>query len=171
MRSRIFLVGYRCVGKSTVARHLARMLACSWVDLDVRIEEDAGRPIGTLVAEEGWEAFRDRESLALEQVIAEGFGVIATGGGIVTRPDNIRKMRDAGRVVRLSALAETVVQRMEEDLARGAVRPSLTGTSALDEVRDVMAARATLYAAAAHDTVDTDLLTPEALALKILSLQ
>ncbi|TWI65738.1 shikimate kinase [Desulfobotulus alkaliphilus] len=168
MKARIFLVGYRCVGKSTVALHLARMLDVAWVDLDRKMEEHAGCSIEEFVQREGWEAFRELEMLTLQRVLEEDFIVVATGGGIVTRAENIRTMREQGLVFHLDAMAETIAARMEQDRKNGFVRPALKGVSALDEVKDIMAARAPLYAEAAHGTVRTDHLSPENVALEIV---
>ncbi|MCW7752780.1 shikimate kinase [Desulfobotulus sp. H1] len=168
MKKPVFLVGYRCVGKSTVAFHLARMLDVPWVDLDRDMEEHARCSIEEFVQRHGWEAFRELEMLTLQRVLEEGFIVVATGGGIVTRPENIHTMRAQGLVFHLDAMPETVAARMAKDHKNGVVRPALKGVSALDEVQEIMAARAPLYAEAAHGVIKTDDLSPEAVAEEIV---
>ncbi|TYT73143.1 shikimate kinase [Desulfobotulus mexicanus] len=168
MKKPIFLVGYRCVGKSTVAFHLARMLDVPWVDLDRDMEEHAGCSIEEFVQRHGWDAFRELEIFSLQRVLKAGFIVVATGGGIVTRPENIHTMRAQGLVFHLDAMSETVAARMAKDHKNGVVRPALKGFSALDEVQEIMASRAPLYAEAAHGTVKTDHLSPEDVALEIM---
>ena len=58
----IVLVGYMCVGKTTVGRQLAKRLNCGFYDLDWYIEERFHKKIPTIFAEEGEERFRDLET-------------------------------------------------------------------------------------------------------------
>ena len=61
----LYLVGYRGTGKSTVGRLVAAALGQPFIDLDERIEAEAGRSIAAIFADEGEAGFRDRESAAL----------------------------------------------------------------------------------------------------------
>lgn len=164
MKQPIFLVGYRCVGKTTVAGILEERLGVSSVDVDDKVVAHAGMPVADIVAREGWDGFRRREEAALFSVIEEGFGVIATGGGIVTRKENVAHMRANGTIIRLSAAPAVVMERMGNDTKSGALRPSLTGADPLLEVQSVMAKREALYACAADLEIKTDRLSPRAVA-------
>ena len=73
-------------GKTTVGRKLAKMLGVPFIDLDAVIEEAAQMTIPEIFANEGEAGFRKRERLAL--LAKPDKGVIATGGGIVTVPEN-----------------------------------------------------------------------------------
>src|SRR4051812_20716847 len=94
--SRLFLVGPRGSGKSTVAALLARRLGWGWVDADALLEERAGRTIRDLFAEEGEPGFREREASLLAELCGRARHVIATGGGVVLRPASREAMRRAG---------------------------------------------------------------------------
>lgn len=77
------------VGKSTVARRLARILKTRWTDLDVEIEKTSGRSVSKIVDEDGIEAFRVLESHALESVIKKpDLTVISLGGGAFAKESN-----------------------------------------------------------------------------------
>src|SRR5947208_11489758 len=88
----IFLVGYRGSGKTTVARALADRLGWTWADADVVLEARHGRSIRQIFAEEGEAGFRDKEAALLEDLCGLRRHVIATGGGIVLRPENRRRL-------------------------------------------------------------------------------
>ena len=64
----IVLVGYMCVGKTTVGRQLAKRLNCGFYDLDWYIEERFHKKIPVIFAEEGEERFRDLERRMLREV-------------------------------------------------------------------------------------------------------
>src|SRR3954469_2749022 len=95
----LFLVGFMGTGKSTVGALLAARWSWPFVDLDARIEQQAGATIAELFARGGESAFRDLEAAAVKAVAAEGLQVVAVGGGAVTRPENLQLMLGTGLVV------------------------------------------------------------------------
>ncbi|MUM76914.1 shikimate kinase AroL [Pseudodesulfovibrio sp. F-1] len=147
----IFLIGPRACGKTTVGRALARRLNCGFVDTDHLVVEAVGCEIADYVAARGWDAFRDRETEALERAAALS-GVVGCGGGIVLREGN-RQILGGGAVLYLRTSVETLAARLASD-PNEAQRPSLTGKSVADEVREVLAARAPLYEACADIVLD-----------------
>lgn len=152
MTHTIYLVGARAAGKTTFGGALARRLGCRYVDTDVYLLETTGETVADIVAREGWEGFRKRESDVLRAVTAPGT-VIATGGGMVLAEANRRYMREHGRVFFLSAPVEVLAARLRRNPLE-AQRPSLTGKSLDDEVREVLEARLPLYRDAAHHELD-----------------
>lgn len=95
----LLLIGMPGCGKSTVGRALAERLGRRFVDLDARIVERAGCSIPTIFAAEGEESFRRLEHEVLSETARESGLVIAAGGGIVTRQENLDPMRQNSRVV------------------------------------------------------------------------
>ncbi|MFH1912699.1 MAG: shikimate kinase AroL [Pseudomonadota bacterium] len=148
----IFLIGPRGCGKTSVGRALARRLGCGFEDTDHMVVEAVGCEIADSVAEHGWDAFRDRETEALKRAAALP-GVVGCGGGIVLREGN-RAILRTGVVLYLQTSVETLTARLTRN-PNEAQRPSLTGKSLADEVREVLAARAPLYEACA------DIVLPE----------
>lgn len=92
----IILIGYRGTGKTTVGRLLAERLGCALIDSDRLLEEEAGKTIARIFAEEGEEAFRDRETKIVAKLAErKDFFVLATGGGVPIREVNRRNLRRA----------------------------------------------------------------------------
>src|SRR5262245_46431895 len=136
----VFLVGYRGSGKTTVAGLLAERLGWQWLDADALLEVRAGRSIRRIFEEEGEAAFRRMESELLQELCNCQRHVIATGGGIVLKEANRRRLREAGRVVWLDADASTLWQRMQEDVTTAERRPNLT-VGGLEEVEQLLRVR------------------------------
>ena len=95
----ILLVGMPGCGKTTVGRLLSVKLGRPLVDTDAMVEKMAGCTIPEIFAAQGEEAFRRLEHQALCQAAKESGTIIATGGGIVTRPENFAPMRQNSTVV------------------------------------------------------------------------
>ena len=166
----IYLVGYRGAGKTTIGRRLSRETGLEFRDLDDAVEDRAGMSISDIFAAEGEAGFRAREARELEVFAGAGKpAVVATGGGIVLSEENVKLLRSSGHVVWLRAPAEVLRGRLAKDSMTAARRPSLSGSSALDEVDRVLEAREPLYRAAAHIEVDTGSSGPDEAARRILA--
>jgi len=167
---RVTLVGYRGTGKSTVAAVLADRLRVDWLDADAVLEERVGCPIGALIGSRGEAAFRDAEAAVLRDLLPAFTGVVATGGGVVLRPENRLWLRERGRpVVWLTAAADTIRRRLAADPMTASRRPALSGGDPLDEVADALAAREPLYREVADVAVDTATDEPAVVAERILA--
>jgi shikimate kinase len=143
----LWLVGMTGVGKTTVGEKVARVLKTDFVDMDELMERRWG-PIPEQWSRYGEPTFRRREALLVTEIVASGrSAVIATGGGTVTDPASVQAMRSSGTVIWLRATAHTLADRVQ-----GHPRPIL------DEqpLELIESRRATAYASAADDTVETD---------------
>lgn len=86
---RIVIVGFMGSGKTTVAKALARKLDCEMIDLDSFITEREGRSPAEIIQNESEREFREIETSALTDVLAQGSNpVIALGGGAWTIEKN-----------------------------------------------------------------------------------
>lgn len=139
----IMLIGMPGSGKSTVGAALAESLGRRLVDVDERIVEMAGCSIPEIFAKDGEEGFRQIEHQALCEVSKESGLVIATGGGVVTRPENLDPMRQNSLIVWL--LRDTALLPKDG-------RP-LSQTNSLTEMFKV---REPLYRAAADCIADNN---------------
>ncbi len=151
----LVLIGYRGCGKSTVGALLAVRLGWPFVDSDERIAAAAGHAIRTLFAAEGEDAFRDRESAVLAELVQTRGRVLSVGGGAVLRPANRTLLHAAGTCVWLTAPPEELFARLAADPASADQRPPLTGRTPRDEIRHLLAHREPLYAALADHVIDT----------------
>ena len=107
----VALIGMPGCGKSTVGAELAARLGRRLVDMDGEIEKKAGRTIPEIFAQDGEEEFRRLETEVLEELSKESGLVIATGGGVVTRPRNLPLLRRNSRIV----LLERPVEELPSD--------------------------------------------------------
>lgn len=149
----IVLIGYRGTGKSTAGRLLAARMGREFVSTDAEIVKRAQRTIPEIVAQEGWEYFRDLESDICRELASRDQLVIDTGGGAILRAQNVEALKKKGILFWLTASVETIVKRIGGDNQR----PSLTGTkSFVDEIHDVLRERTPKYQEAADHIITTD---------------
>jgi shikimate kinase len=164
----LYLVGYRCTGKTSVGRLLAKAMAWTFVDMDHELVTEAGMPIEEMVDSRGWKYFREREGKLLQRLSQATKQVISTGGGVVTVPENIAIMRGSGKVVWLHASPDTIAARMEADRSTADQRPPLHGNDSVVEIEEVLAERLPLYDEAMHLQVETDDLSVEEVSESII---
>jgi shikimate kinase len=165
---RVFLIGSRGSGKTTVARLLAEWLGWSWLDADDVLEQRHGRTIRAIFAAEGEASFRDKESAVLADLCRLERHVLATGGGVVLRETNRALLRASGRVIWLTAGAETLWRRLQGDVTTADRRPNLT-VGGLAEIEEVLRVREPLYRECADWTVPTAGRSPAEVAKQVLA--
>ena len=165
----LYLVGYRCTGKSSVGRIVSDALGWIFVDMDSELQAAEGRDVEQIVQNDGWEYFRRLETNLLQRLSGGSRQVIATGGGVVTSPANVSRMHSSGKVVWLHGRANTIAQRMAADHHTGGQRPPLRGKDSVGEIEEILAERLPLYQQAMHFRVDTDDLSPLAVAERVLA--
>ena len=136
---------------------------------DNELVTEAGIPIEDIVVRRGWEHFRGMEARLLGRLSQTESQVIATGGGVVTVRSNVTAMRASGKVVWLQASPSVVAERMAADSNTASQRPPLRGDDAFAEIEEILRDRLPLYKQAMHFRVDTDGLSPETVAHRILS--
>jgi shikimate kinase len=160
----LFLVGMMGAGKSSVGRPLAEALGYRFVDADSVVEQAAGRPIAEIFARDGEAGFRALETAVLNQLAGWHSLVVATGGGVVTRPENWGHLRQ-GVVVWLDAPEEQLLQRLRADPTP---RPLLMETDPDARLRQLLVARRPLYAQA-DLTIRQEGESPEGVAARVLA--
>lgn len=169
--SSIALIGYRGTGKSSVGSLLAERLGWRLADTDRLIESDRGESIASIFARGGEELFRACETEALLSLEKENQPlVIATGGGLPLREENRAILRRLApdRIVLLSASPETIARRMAADKKTAETRPPLTDLSFEEEIKAVLARRTPIYTALADLTIETEGISPEEIAQRIV---
>lgn len=145
----IVLAGMPGVGKSWVGRALAKRLGGTFLDTDRVIEQQAGRRVREIFAQDGEDAFREMETVALRSALAAD--VVALGGGVpVVEANRLLLLERGAWVVQLVAAPETVRTWLAHDHSR----PLLAeGFDAWLRLRDE---RAPLYAEISDYTVNVD---------------
>lgn len=148
----LVLVGYRCVGKTTLGQRVAEGVSAPFVDTDLLVESLASEPISRILeGEGGLERLRSLESAAIASIDPLQRQVVATGGGAIIAAENRERLRRLGPTVWLAAEVETLTKRLE-----GAPRPSLTGAPAHREVYEVLLGRSPLYCEVASAVLRVD---------------
>ena len=111
----ILLIGFMGSGKTTIANRLANNLGFEFIDTDELIEKNASKSINEIFTDEGESEFRKLESQVLGELEGRERMVIATGGGIVSSDDNIKRLRKIGIVFWLDAGVDSILERVSRN--------------------------------------------------------
>ncbi len=161
----LVLLGFMGTGKSAIGRRVASLARRPFLEMDAEIEKRAGKSIPQIFATEGEEVFRNLETqLAVEWGKREG-AIIACGGGVVLREENLRALSQHGVLVCLTARPEIIAERT----GRSRKRPLLEVEDREGKIRSLLEARAPLYAKIPIQ-VDTSDITPDTLATQLLDI-
>lgn len=93
-------------GKTTVAAALEGLTGRKSVDTDSLVEEAAGMSVPDIFSEYGEAHFREFEAQAIRGIAKEKGLIIATGGGAVLNPENVRALKGNGRIYYLKRALE-----------------------------------------------------------------
>ena len=155
----LWLIGMMGSGKSTIGHIISRRLGWTFIDTNELISEAAGRSIRDIFSAEGEAGFRTREIEAVAAASSEPGAVVATGGGAILSPRNVRVMRRTGRVFWLQAEPSTLAARLEG--SGDGSRPLIFEADTEHSLGDMLEARTQRYRMAADFAIGTDLLSPE----------
>lgn len=97
-KENIVLTGMPSSGKSTVGKLIAESMGREFIDTDDLIEAEEKKSIPDIFREHGEKYFRDAETRAIEKVASLCGKVIATGGGAILRKENVRALRENGKI-------------------------------------------------------------------------
>lgn len=137
----IYLVGMPGAGKTTVGRQLARRLHRAFVDADLEIEERTGVRIPLIFDIEGEQGFRDRETRVIADLATQCGLVVATGGGVILRPENRAALKRGGKVIYLQAVPRLLYERTRLDPNR----PLLQVADPMKKLEDLFTVRDPFY--------------------------
>ena len=178
----IYLIGYMGTGKTSVSKHLSKLLDMPAIELDKVIEDYYGKSIPDIFDDIGEEGFRAVETLVLATAITGCYvpydllkgAVFSCGGGVPLNETNVVAMQNSGRIVWLTATPETVLARLTQDAVRDADRDSANGRPLLknklnlSDISEMMEIRKPYYEGASDVVIETDGKTPEEIAGEIL---
>lgn len=161
----IVLLGFMGTGKTAIGKKVAERLDMDYLDVDELIEEEAGISISEIFSRFGEAHFRDLESKMVEKVSQYENKVMATGGGIVLRKENMDNLRKKGILICLTARPEVILERTKDEHHR----PLLEVDYPLATVKELLKFRAPYYAQADY-SIDTSPLTIDQVVEEVIKL-
>ena len=102
----IVLIGMPGCGKTTVGRALGKAMNRAVWDCDEEIARKVGMTVEEIFTRWGEEKFRELETEVLADLGKRWGGIIATGGGCVTRTENRDLLRQNGKIFWLQRSGE-----------------------------------------------------------------
>jgi len=141
----IVLIGMPGCGKSTLGRYLAEILDRDFIDADPEIEKDAGKTIPELFAVSE-DCFREQETKTVKRLAGLQGKVLAMGGGVVLRRENIENLKKNGTIIFLDRSPGDIAGDVDTE-----TRPLLA--AGRKRIYDLYAQREALYREAADVTV------------------
>ena len=161
----IYLIGMMGSGKTSTGRPLAKRLGYGFVDADAVIEQVAGCAIPEIFERDGETGFRLIESQVINAISQRYSLVVATGGGVVTKPENWGQLH-SGIVVWLDVNRAQLIERLQDDSTQRPLLQQPNPEAALDTL---LQERRPLYGEADLTVVIKDE-SPDAVADGILQL-
>ena len=137
----IFLIGMMGSGKSQTGPVLAKMINYAFVDTDDVIEKASKQSISSIFEKDGEKGFRDVEKQVLKEISQHHSLVIATGGGLVTLPENWGILHQ-GIVIWLDLDLKRSIKRLESDKKK---RPLLIGDDLAANFSQIYESRKPIY--------------------------
>jgi shikimate kinase len=110
----VYIIGFMGSGKSTAGKKLAASLEWTFIDLDRKIEEKAGKTIPQIFAQDGEDQFRQIETDVLKKVKGLTETIISTGGGTPCHGDNMDLMLETGLTIYLKMTPQQLTKRLLE---------------------------------------------------------
>lgn len=161
----IYLIGMMGAGKTATGKAVAKLAGMDFVDLDEVIANETRLSINEIFKKKGEPFFRAEEKRMLLEASLKRNTVVATGGGIVLDPENVDRMRGTGRVIYLAASFENLWSRVQDKKDR----PLLAAADPKTVFYRLFQDREPLYESSCDGKLETDGLSPEAAARKVVN--
>ena len=153
----IALVGFMGTGKSTIGFLLAIKLQAEYIDLDQIIEKQEGMKIAEIFSTKGELYFRNAEKEAVAAISLQSGKIIACGGGVVLREENVQNLKKNGVLICLEARPEVILDRTKDY----AHRPLLNVDDPKAKIEELLKTRKSFYDKADYSLDSSDLSVQE----------
>lgn len=151
---RVVIIGFMGSGKSVVGRKLAKELKMEYVDMDTKIEEIEKRSITDIFKEDGEVYFRNLETKLLKDLTTEDNIIISTGGGIVSKNENIDILKNEQNVILLDASVSTIKKNVSNEINK---RPLLKESKDVEQtIKTLLLGRIDKYNKAYNIKINVD---------------
>lgn len=151
-------------GKTTVGRIVAAKLSRKFVEMDDTIEKNEKNKITDIFNIHGEKYFRNCEYKLLKELAREENLIVSCGGGLICNQDNLEVLKKSGIIFNLSASEDVIYQRTKNN----SDRPLLAGPEPIKKIRELLSIRKPYYSQANY-SIDTDKLSPEAVAESVIA--
>jgi 3-phosphoshikimate 1-carboxyvinyltransferase len=159
--SKWVLIGFMGSGKSTVAQLLADQHGLLLVEMDDCIVQQSGQKnVSDIFDQQGEAAFRLLEAQLAKSLKFKTNVVISTGGGVIMDAEVMKNLSEQATVIWLNARWESILDRLKQKRDRPLSRD-------LEKASALYAQRLLLYQQAAHLTIETEGMTPQAIVAQI----
>lgn len=148
----IYLIGFMGCGKSSVASYLHGKYGMTVLEMDEEIEAEEKMCIAEIFSRKGETYFREKETELLKKIGQKKNLVVSCGGGVPMRAENVKLIKQNGKLFLLTAEPETILSRVKNNHSR----PLLEGKKNLNAIRQMMEDRKPAYEAAADFQIRTD---------------
>ncbi len=98
-RSNLVLIGMSGCGKTTLGKKAAQQLSKTFIDIDEEIVKEIKMPISEYFIKMGEPAFREIEKTLVHKFAQQNGLVISTGGGVIKDTENIKTLKQNGRIL------------------------------------------------------------------------
>ena len=146
----IVLAGFMGTGKTAVSKILATQIRRQRLCTDDMIEWKVGKHIARIFAEDGEPFFRRVESEIVAAISKDKNVIIDAGGGVVINELNVKRLKEHGVVICLTARPEVIIERTKGHTHR----PLLNTESPLESIKRILDERKDYYGRADY-TIDT----------------
>ncbi len=160
--SRIYLIGFMGVGKSTAGRKLASKLGWQYIDIDKVFEEKYKLGIDAFFIKYGEELFRKLENDILKSTFELDNYVISTGGGTPCFMDGMKQINENGISVYLKMNEQAILSRLVKSKQRRPLVSNKPEVDLLDFINAKLRERDPIYSQA--------MITVQAISINIDSL-
>jgi shikimate kinase len=142
---RIYIIGFMGSGKTTAGKKLASLLGWSFIDLDKRIEEYAGKTIPEIFSQSGEDYFRIIETQLLRNLKMCTKTVISTGGGTPCYIDNMDYMIETGLTIYLKLTPAELKSRLSQSKGKRPLIKDLDQNELTSFIKEKLAVREKWY--------------------------
>ena len=157
---KMYLVGFMCAGKSTLANALGVRLGWRVEDIDTLVERRERLTVAEIFARRGESHFRAVERAVLSDLLPARYTVVATGGGTYANSDNRALINRDGISIWLDVSLKRVIERLPID----GRRPLAADRSGMERLFD---ARRSAYRLA-HMRLDAERASTDELVERVL---